>query len=253
MKYDFLTSNRVAMYPTGQPLPEDSLGIEAKNRVGNLDAPWDYATDMNVQFFDCISMHSLSELYAISEMLIRHNPKVIVEYGTATGGLSALFGKWAFLSGAKVLTIDNECYSSMKHFPRHRKILELFGVEIYFGDEYQQSTYEKVQEFAEGKKTFFYCDGGNKPLEFRICAQILKPGDLLVSHDYEMELESGMSSLPPLLLEVAHVTKKQADRTIKEFGLEKMFEAYLGEDENGNRKTRLLAVRLKAEAEPPKE
>ncbi len=213
---------------------------------GNIDRPWDPLKGINIRFFDSMSMHSLPELYAISEMCLSHKPERIVEYGTAMGGLTRLLGRWAFLTDAKVLSIENGTYASVMELPKYEALLRKLPVELLWANEYDQSTYERVQEFAAEHKTMFYCDGGNKPMELKSCAAILKAGDLLVTHDYELELERLDITLPPLLKEVSVISVKQAQKVIERENLEVLFEEYLGVDEEtGKRRTRLLALRRK--------
>lgn len=224
------------------------------NPQQDMDRVWETA-EMNIHFFDVISMHSPQELYLISEICRSFCPERIIEYGTAVGGLTRLFGRWAYLSDAKVLSIENGCYAHMKNLPKHRELLEMLPcVELLDANEYNQATYERVQEFAAEGRTMFYCDGGNKPLELRWCAAIMKESDLLVTHDYEPKRDrwdiSGVA-LPPLLAEVGFVTKAQVEAIEKAEGLEKVFEEYLGvvDEETGKRHCRVLALQRKKSKE----
>ena len=210
----------------------------------DFNRPWEAAAQLYVHFFDIHSMHQLRELFAISEILYSFQPDRIVEYGTAMGGLTALFGRWAFANEAEVLSIDNGCYSHMGSCLYMKDVLKTLPVELLDMNEYKQECYEKVQDYSKDHRTLFYCDGGNKPLELKTCARILKPEDLLVCHDYDMTFENlKAATLPPLLMEVAHITKEQAQVVIEKEDLVRMFEPEIGDDEEGKRRTRLLALR----------
>ena len=221
-------------------------GWETPHYEPGMDREWLPTSDPNVRFFDSYSMHSIRELYCISEICQSHVPERIVEYGTASGGLTRLLGRWAFITDAKVLSIENNTYAGLLGLDKLAKLLEELPIELLKANEYDQTTFDRVQEFAAEGKTMFYCDGGNKPLELRSCASILKPGDLLVTHDYMPEVTNlGDINLPKLLAEVAFIPKRKADAVIEKYNLKKVFENYLGENEDGVRLTRLLALQLK--------
>lgn len=200
----------------------------------------------NTRFFDCFSMHGIKELWMLSRLCHAHMPERIVEYGTAMAGLTRLFGRWAHVSGAKVLTIENKEYSQMGLLPEcFKETMAGLPIEFYEGCEYTQETYEHIQTFVSGKRTMFYCDGGNKAQEIQWCAALLTPDDLLLSHDYAMtEEEQKTITLHPLLAEVGHVTERQVQRILKKFNLEIVFEDQLGAQAEGEeRLTHILALR----------
>ena len=53
-----------------------------------------------------------------------------------------------------------------------------------FSTETQDHVRENIQEF----KTFIFCDGGDKALEFNTYAPMLKPGDCIAVHDWGQEI-----------------------------------------------------------------
>ncbi len=214
-----------------------------------MDRTWLPAQELNMEFFDIFSMHSLPDLHAISEILKSFMPERIVEYGTAYGGLTKCLGRWAYLYDAKVLSIENHCYTNVAH-PIIRKSMELLKqlpVELMDVNEYEQKAYSRIQDFFRGHKTLYYCDGGNKPLEFRWCARIIQDDDILVTHDYDMEFGGDViSSFTGIMLEMGHITKAQAKTVMDKYNLEPVeeFEKYLGKDkETGKRVSRIFAVR----------
>jgi hypothetical protein len=204
-------------------------------------------TENVVVFFGAYSMHTPLELHAISEVLRVHRPTRIVEYGTGHGGLTLGFGQWAYLNDAKVLSIENHFYTTNEGMERFFSLFEKLPVELLDANEYHQETYNRIQTFAENEKTFFYCDGGNKPVEVRCCAQILKPDDLLVTHDYfPIEPPRGAINLPDFLVDSAYVLPRQIERWCSDFDLEKVYEEFLGREENGMRALKVLALRKRA-------
>ena len=134
----------------------------------------------------------------------------------------------------------------------------MLPVRLVDGTEYSQELYEEVQAFTSEYRTLFYCDGGNKPLEMRICGKIAKPGDILVVHDYDLEnVTHGRAvikhcvpervNLGTPFAEIGHVTPRQVDAAMRAFGLETIFEEYLGSANGEYRKTRMLALIKKVE------
>ncbi len=211
----------------------------------NMLRDWGGAFQPSVVFFDIHTMHTLVELYAISEMLFSVMPERIVDYGTANGGTASLFGRWARVRGAKVLTIDWRDYMATEE----AAMLKELPVERIINNEYKQEVFAKVQEFSAGFRTLFYCDGGNKALELRNCVRIMKSSDLVVSHDFdivnsEKDLE-GILMRPGPERDAAYVTKNQLQRTLDSYkNVKVVFEHMLNDKENnsGKRRTRLVAI-----------
>jgi predicted O-methyltransferase YrrM len=183
-------------------------------------------------------MHSAEELFYISELLRFQCPERIVEYGTGEGGLTVLLGRWAGMyQDVKVLSIENHTYT--KFLPRFMQELQRLPVEVLVGDEFSQAVYERVQVFVRDHKTFFYCDGGAKKNEFDWCSRLLKPDDLVVTHDYNMTKEQlACVTLPEPIKELGHVTVAQMSKLLVMHDLEPVFVEDL-------KQTRLFAARKK--------
>ena len=216
--------------------------------IGSMNEEFTLDFGPNTKFFDVFSMHNLLELYAISRLCYFHDPKCIVEYGTALGGLTRLFGRWSYVAGAKVLTVEDATYSALTHHPQVcEDIMNNLPITFYKGNEYKQETYDTVQRFVSDKKTLFYCDGGNKLQELKWCANIMDGQDLLLTHDYDMSKEEIDSiTLPPLLAEVAHIRKEQVQQIISDFSLKVVFEKQLGRRDGCDRRlTHILALQKK--------
>lgn len=48
---------------------------------------------------------------------------------------------------------------------------------------------EIAQECAKKGKTVLFCDNGNKIIEFNALSDKLKPGDMIVTHDWGVEIK----------------------------------------------------------------
>ncbi len=99
----------------------------------------------------------------------------ILEIGTGSGGLSALFALYALQQQAQFTTYDVK--------PCRNRVLAALGVDFR-----RTSCWDAGAEIAafiqDGGRTLLFCDGGDKVREFNIFAQYLKPGDVIMAHDY---------------------------------------------------------------------
>ena len=99
----------------------------------------------------------------------------IIEIGTGSGGLSILFALYAIHQQAQFVTYDIK--------PCRNRVLTALGVDFR-----QKSCWEAETEIAtfiqSQGRTLLFCDGGNKIREFNVFAPHLKPGDVIMAHDY---------------------------------------------------------------------
>ena len=123
--------------------------------------------------------HHPEELEYLWNHLDATAPKTVVEIGTATGGLSVIFGLWCHLNDAHTVTID---ITSRKQYNFHKKILRELGVTRIVANAWKPRTVESVREMLE-HPAFIYCDGGNKKMDLDIYAPLLEEGDYIACHD----------------------------------------------------------------------
>lgn len=105
----------------------------------------------------------------------------IIELGTGRGGLSIFLHLYC-LSGHIVFTT----WDQVNHAPAHQSVLEALNVDYRQGDIHNdESTIQQIQNDCQSTGiTILLCDDGCKAREVEIFAPSLKPGDLLLAHDY---------------------------------------------------------------------
>jgi len=125
-----------------------------------------------------------------------HNFGYMVEFGSQKGCLSTYFANFAAITEQMFfetyeLFPDKDWstreYEGCGHW--YEKLSEIspfinFKHQDVFSAETQDHVRENIQEF----KTFIFCDGGDKALEFNTYAPMLKPGDCIAVHDWGQEI-----------------------------------------------------------------
>lgn len=119
-----------------------------------------------------IEQHS-NVVDVFTTFLSRNTPARVIEIGTAFGGLTSLMVD--LCPDAKIFTYDNRPILQTKLPPRvTAKAMDAFEVED-----------EIARLIRAPGQVLLLCDGGNKVREFNTFAKYLKPGDLIMAHDYE--------------------------------------------------------------------
>jgi hypothetical protein len=120
------------------------------------------------------------------------NPTTIVEIGTGSGGTSLALKHLLDSLGQYPAFISYETH------PRNSlDLLRDAGIILkstnIFTDDYQQLRFEHQEEIkADIQKpgtTVLMCDGGNKINEVNLLVDFLKPGDIIMAHDYGVNRE----------------------------------------------------------------
>jgi len=142
----------------------------------------------------CILSHILSTETDINR---------VVELGTDRGGLTLLFGLHMMTKGktwkgekGRVLTIDTkdifDFHKKMPDLDKDRNLREIFtrlNIDFIQADVFSEATVENVESFISDERALIFCDNGRKVEEFPLYANILKPGDLIMSHDWGTEFK----------------------------------------------------------------
>lgn len=110
--------------------------------------------------------------FTVPTLLEQAKPARIMEIGTFAGGFSLFVTLRAPEAEYVGYEIDRGClHESVGHL--NIKVMDFFE-DLDFIEQYVQ---------GEGT-TIVFCDGGNKTLEFAMIAPMLKPGDIILTHDY---------------------------------------------------------------------
>lgn len=116
-------------------------------------------------------------LYWYERIMKENQIRSVAEIGTGTGALTLLFG----LHVNFTLTCDIKDWRTPHIKSKHDNLNIRF----------LQSDYnnEEIVTFIRGsnRRTFVFCDNGNKEKEFKYFAPIIKPNDVIMVHDVGTE------------------------------------------------------------------
>lgn len=108
-------------------------------------------------------------------------PELILEMGTAFGGLTVGLWIWGFLNGCRVMSWDIVNNKVRKV----DKLMTAIGAEFKLKSCLDPAEIGMIRTLiSKSGKTFVLCDGGNKAEEVRTFAPMLKVGDIIAAHDY---------------------------------------------------------------------
>lgn len=117
----------------------------------------------------------------LANLLDELKPTVIIEIGTLKGGLTMLLVD-AKPAATKVVSFD---------IVDHRSS-QACGTDFEFcqKDCFSAEGLALIKDLiAVGAPALVLCDGGDKPKEFNAFAPLLKPGDVIMAHDYHRDRE----------------------------------------------------------------
>lgn len=130
------------------------------------------------------------DLGAIAYILQTAQIRLIVEIGVEHGGLAAWLTAYCAYTGCRYCGIDITLHAL--HAAVRGQIEER--------DAWSEPAVERVRHWMAETNgpALIICDGGDKPRELRLYAPLLRPGDVLLGHDYHNEytdeIREGMPS-----------------------------------------------------------
>ncbi len=136
-----------------------------------------------------------------------HNFEYVVEIGSQKGALSTYFANMAAITESFIFD-TYELYPDKDWFSREYEgtghwFEQLSNISPYINHHYEntfaRSTYNHIKENMDQFKTFIFCDGGDKVRELNMYAPLLKKGDRIAVHDWNMEI--GPTQVAPIMNE----------------------------------------------------
>jgi cephalosporin hydroxylase len=133
---------------------------------------------LDTDFFNLYMTQNKYAIEAWDFLLKKTMPDTIIEFGTARGGLTCLFGFWGIINNATVHTYNNnDEYIYVEEFKK-------LGIKNNIKDLLLQETRDEIVKIIKNNgKTLIFCDA-LKPIEFAYFAPFLKSGDVITIHDY---------------------------------------------------------------------
>lgn len=113
---------------------------------------------------------------AMRSLIADYPPARILEIGTGPGGFAMLLRE--LCPGVSIRSYD------VRTSP-HQVKLTAAGIDARTADVLCPQVLSEIAEYVQQPgRSVIFCDGGNKPAELRQIAQVAKPGDLILAHDY---------------------------------------------------------------------
>ncbi len=117
-----------------------------------------------------------NSLDALNAALADNRPKTIVEIGTFHGAFTTVLRDHDITNDTDVHTFDIKAFSSVKR---------LDNVTYHVGSCWETETMSVIQGLIQREgRSLVFCDGDNKEKEVRVFCTFLKPGDIILCHDY---------------------------------------------------------------------
>lgn len=134
-------------------------------------------------------------IYPLYHLIKTINPSQILEIGTFAGGLTLMIRDildHLSLNDCDLITYDVNFPFFLKEKINGKKINIL--VKNLFSENYSdfKSNLEKneIYDYINNSgRTIVFCDGGSKKNEFNLISSLLKPGDIIMAHDYSYDEE----------------------------------------------------------------
>ena len=130
--------------------------------------------------------HTWLEVGTVLDSINRLSIRRFVEIGVYKGGLCALLVHTTkHVPNLEYLGVEID---SQIVEPTVRKLFDpLASAFLWFRDAHVDTTIDEVRRWIKQKPgpALIYCDGGNKPTEFKSYAPILRKGDYIAAHDWD--------------------------------------------------------------------
>lgn len=136
--------------------------------------------------FGVPSQQSFADLAAWELFLRNKHVNSIIELGTGRGGMTLYFLLWAMQQNATFSTFDITRHKNLES----SRLAKKFHLLDHFKEVDVLSQYKTVLKSII-HPTLIYCDNGNKPEEVRLYSKHLAPGDFIVVHDFNIEINQG--------------------------------------------------------------
>lgn len=130
--------------------------------------------------------HSWAAVFVYEKLLTAHaNINLVVELGSGFGGLSVFFATMMHARGGNFLTIERD-----EGKVKHPEIIEKLGGKVITADILAEQTLSEVRHYhLNSKQTLMLVDGGDKPKEMELYAPLMGKEDIIVCHDWGVEVE----------------------------------------------------------------
>lgn len=162
--------------------------------------------------------------YFLSEV----RPRRILEIGTAGGGFTLFLRECLNELGMTDTFVKSFDVNYSKHLEERFSSLNNVQITIVnmFDKTYQLLIRpELISDYIkQDGLTLVLCDGGNKKTEFRAIAHLIKPGDIIMAHDYVDTMENFEKHFRGKIWNWREIGYEHIERTCTELNLEPFFQ-----------------------------
>ena len=167
-------------------------------------------------------------LPAFRHFLSKIRPKRILEIGTAGGGFTLFLRECLNELGMTDTFIKSFDVNYSKHYEERFSNLNNIQINIVnmFDKTYQLLIKpELINDYIKQDGiTLVLCDGGNKKVEFRAIAHLIKPGDIIMAHDYVDSMENFERYFRGTVWNWREIGYEHIEKTCTELSLEPFFQ-----------------------------
>tara|TARA_R110000744_G_scaffold373600_1_gene485873 strand:+ start:2409 stop:3059 length:651 start_codon:yes stop_codon:yes gene_type:complete len=126
---------------------------------------------------------------AFYKLLLKLKPKRIIEMGTAIGGLTRYLNYMCKELNLKTSIISYEINENPDYIDMREEGIDV-RLENIFNSGWEKLINTEILDIIQSDGTsLVLCDGGNKIREFNIFSEYIKPGDVIMAHDYAESVE----------------------------------------------------------------
>ena len=163
-------------------------------------------------------------------------PAQVLEVGTSHGGLTLLIRD--LLDDINLPLTPLRSYDINPNHNRNKLLQKIeeginidFRLKNIFNQPYSElAEVEEVEDYIQRPgTTVVMCDGGSKKNEFRILAPLLKPGDIIMAHDYAPNKEYFEKHIKNKIWNWHEIGDKDIELTCNEYSLHSFLQDELQE------------------------
>ena len=173
-----------------------------------------------------IQQHKDVNIY-LEELFKQTNPDRVLEIGTSYGGFSLMLRDT--LDELKLEKTPVVTYDVMVKFKDVDKFNEIKNLKFVLknifvstdqtGRQYKLNCEETKQLIQSPGRTIIFVDGGNKKAEFNCLAEYIKPGDIILAHDYVVSKEVFKEKYFGQVWNWCEITESDITQSCETFGL----------------------------------
>lgn len=157
-------------------------------------------------------MQHIDAFSALYDLINEMNIRSIIEIGSAAGGLTTFLSETVKDLNTPC-TIDSYELKDRPYFDQLRSE----NVNIHIGSVWEEECINSIGDLIQQPRpVLVLCDGGNKIKEFNTFSKYLKPGDIIMCHDYSKDREMFENQIKDNIWNWCEVTYEDIESSVHE-------------------------------------